>query len=190
MRFEVASVHGRFQPFHNGHLRYLRAAFGVSRYVLVGITQIDVKHPADVPGSGDHRSSSLSNPLTYFERSELLQATLQSQGIPESRFRITPFPLEAEHLVRQFIPTSIPVLTTVVEPWNLQKKSLLEALGYRVHILYAEDQKAVSGARVRELCATGNPAWERLVPVAAVDYLKSVEFSSRLNPAINPSERQ
>ena len=34
-------IHGRFQPFHNGHLEYLRGAAERSDEVWIGITNPD-----------------------------------------------------------------------------------------------------------------------------------------------------
>jgi nicotinamide-nucleotide adenylyltransferase len=34
-------IHGRFQPFHNGHLEYLRGAAERSDEVFVGVTNPD-----------------------------------------------------------------------------------------------------------------------------------------------------
>ena len=43
-------IHGRFQPFHNGHLEYLRGAAARSDEVFVGITNPD---PARVQGGAE-----------------------------------------------------------------------------------------------------------------------------------------
>ena len=42
-------IHGRFQPFHNGHLEYLRGAAARSDEVFVGITNPDPSRVKEEP---------------------------------------------------------------------------------------------------------------------------------------------
>ena len=42
-------IHGRFQPFHNGHLEYLRGAAAQSGEVFVGITNPDPQRIREEP---------------------------------------------------------------------------------------------------------------------------------------------
>ena len=37
----IVAVHGRFQPFHVGHLEYVQLALGLGRFCYVGITNPD-----------------------------------------------------------------------------------------------------------------------------------------------------
>ena len=50
-RVALGMIHGRFQPFHLGHLAYLRAAAKRAERLLVGITNPDrartLAEPAD-----------------------------------------------------------------------------------------------------------------------------------------------
>ena len=60
-------VHGRFQPFHNGHLEYLLGAYERSSEVFVGITNPD---PLRIrPEASDPlRHLPESNPWSYAEK--------------------------------------------------------------------------------------------------------------------------
>ncbi len=40
--FAEGCVHGRFQPFHNGHLEYVLAAQSRCAFLWVGITKYDI----------------------------------------------------------------------------------------------------------------------------------------------------
>ena len=60
-------IHGRFQPFHNGHLEYLRGAAARSDEVFVGITNPDPRASSQRP-SDPLRHLPESNPFTYVER--------------------------------------------------------------------------------------------------------------------------
>src|SRR3546814_8534399 len=45
-----------------------------------------------------------SNPLTFRERSELVEAALVAVDIDRARFRITPFPIETPKRLHEFVP--------------------------------------------------------------------------------------
>ena len=60
-------IHGRFQPFHNGHLEYLRGAAACSDDVFVGITNPDPRRIRE-ESSDPLRHLPESNPFTYAER--------------------------------------------------------------------------------------------------------------------------
>jgi cytidyltransferase-like protein len=120
--FNVASVHGRFQPLHNGHLEYIQAAFKRCDFLYIGITQHVLHRLTQVSSaSAVHRAQPESNPLTYFERMTVIDAVLTSVDIPRDRFAIMPFPIEEPSELHEFLPLSVPVLTTTYDDWNRAK---------------------------------------------------------------------
>ena len=179
----VASVHGRFQPFHVEHLDYIVAAFARAHFVHVGITQFERSHLRHIDGASTHRESSLSNPLTYFERVELLTLALHGAGIDPGRYRVGPFPIESPEELADFLPLNIPILTTRVDEWNDRKVELLRALGYEVELLFNRDPKGVSGSEIRALIGAHDDRWTSMVPASTVEYLKSLSLAERLNSA-------
>ena len=66
-------IHGRFQPFHNGHLEYLRGAAARSDEVFVGITNPDPARVLPEP-SDPARHLPESNPWSYVERMLMVKA--------------------------------------------------------------------------------------------------------------------
>ena len=75
-------IHGRFQPFHHGHLAYLTAAAARCERLLVGITNPDrlrTRPEADDP----KRHLPEANPFTYTER--LLMVTAAGAARRRSR---------------------------------------------------------------------------------------------------------
>ena len=70
-------VHGRFQPFHNGHLEYLRGALERCEELFVGITNPDLSHVRPEP-EDPLRHLPESNPWSYVER--LLKFLLWQKG--------------------------------------------------------------------------------------------------------------
>ena len=177
---DCASVHGRFQPLHLEHMEYLLAAFKVTTFVHIGITQFDLSHLHPVAGAGSHRDSRASNPLTYFERAEVLTRALSGAGLHAERYRIGPFPIEHPEQLPAYLPATIPILTTRVDEWNDTKINILTRAGYRVEVLYARDRKGVSGDEVRRLMSQRDDAWTRLVPSPTIAYLRTLDLGSRM----------
>src|SRR6266508_4802534 len=79
-------IHGRFQPFHNGHLEYLRATRDLCDSLVVGITNPDPETIREDPTS-EHRHLPESNPFTYFERLLMVRDVLRDEGVPPERAR-------------------------------------------------------------------------------------------------------
>ena len=77
---DTGVAHGRFQIFHNDHLKYLQAAKARCRHLVVAITNPDPTltrfDPAD-PG----RSSPGRNPLSYYERYRIINKGSPGAGL-------------------------------------------------------------------------------------------------------------
>ena len=85
-------IHGRFQPFHNGHLEYLRGAAERSSELFVGITNPDptrVRPEASDPA----RHLPESNPYTYVERLRMVKAAAADAGLDLAPVHAIPFPV-------------------------------------------------------------------------------------------------
>src|SRR5580658_2857257 len=98
-----ASVHGRFQPFHNGHLQYVLAAKRLCNFLWIGITNFDIGPGAANP-KARARQRPENNPLSYFERISIIKAVLQDEGIGAHEFGFVPFPIETPDRLSQFLP--------------------------------------------------------------------------------------
>jgi cytidyltransferase-like protein len=157
------SVHGRFQPFHKGHLEYFLAAFQQCDFVWIGITQFDIRQLNKTEGA-EHRSMSSNNPFSYWQRITMITGALNEVGIGSERFGFVPFPIERPETLPDFFDLSIPIFTTVYDEWNEHKISTLEALGGQVIVLWKRDTKEFEGARIRSLISGGDVRWRELVP--------------------------
>lgn len=181
----VGSVHGRFQPFHNEHLEYVRAAQRLCDYLWIGITKYDITSTDSNP-LGRHRERPENNPLTFFERISIISEVLIESGIDRSKFGFVPFPIETPQRLPDFMPISIPCHTTICEQWNREKIEVLRALGYDVRVLYERDQKAVSGAAIRRDIAAGGDSWKDSVPQATVRAVEQLDLRNRLLRLLQP----
>lgn len=171
-KIKEGSVHGRFQPFHNGHLDYVLQAFDRADFIWVGLTQ--VYQPKSDPASEASRERATSNPLTFRDRSDLVDAALAEAGIGRDRFQITPFPIETPERLQQFIPRGCPCFTTRVNEWNDVKIDRLNANGFPAEILslsVPDNMRVTSGTEIRRLIRAGDPSWARFVPPAVAEVL-------------------
>lgn len=175
---EAASVHGRFQPFHNEHLEYALAAKNLCDFLWIGITKFDVT-PTDASPLARHRERPENNPFTFFERISMIAAALVEMGIDRGAFGFVPFPIETPKRLSEFMPTSIPCFTTVCEEWNREKIRVLRACGYKVEVLW-ERQKTVTGSIIRKDIMSGGSDWKTMVPPAVGRQVDSLNIRERL----------
>jgi cytidyltransferase-like protein len=173
------SVHGRFQPFHNGHVNYLLEAKSRCEYIWIGITQYDIRALQSTPAA-DHRVERENNPLTYFERLQIIAESLIDIGITKNDFGFVPFPIENPTRLPDFLPITIPCFTTVCEEWNRHKIRLLEAQGYEVIVLWEKEYKEVNGLEIRHQIRTGQHGWQSLVPPATIRAVERYKVRDRL----------
>ena len=178
MNLHFASAHGRFQPFHKGHLEYVLAAKARCEFLWVGITKYDVT-PAALNPLGTHREQPASNPLTYFERVLMITSALEEAGVSRSSFGFIPFPIEAPSSLPAFLPPSIRCFTTICEEWNRRKIAVLREAGYDVEVLW-EREKVISGSAIRAAVLANDDSWRSLVTPAVARHLDDLELSARL----------
>jgi len=158
----IGCIHGRFQPFHNGHLEYLKAAYALSERLIVGITQYD---PAgNDPSSPAHRLDAAHNPFSYWERAELIRAAVQWENLDETRISIVPFPIDAPDKIRFFVDRSCIMYTTIYEKWSLEKIRRLKRQGFCTRVLWRRKTKQFEGRIVREAMEHDRQALQQLVP--------------------------
>lgn len=172
-RVKVGSVHGRFQPFHNGHLDYVLEAFERAEFLWVGLTQ--VFQPEQNASHERSRELAASNPLTFRERSDLVEAALVDNGILRERFQLTPFPIETPERLHEFVPAGCMCFTTLVDEWNAEKVKRLNQHGYPTTILSVsvlDNMRVTSGTEIRRLLRASDPSWARFVPAAVAQAIE------------------
>lgn len=173
------SVHGRFQPFHNGHLKYVLTAEKQCEYLWIGITKCDIGL-IDPNYPSRFREKPENNPLTFFERLTIIGEALVEEGIDQTKFGFLPFPIETPGRLPNFMPTYIPCFTTVCEQWNEDKINILKGLGYGVTVLYHEQPKIISGSAIREDIVAGGDSWRTMVPKATARAVERLGLRNRL----------
>ena len=70
---------GRFQPFHNGHLKVIQDILAQHDKIVIIIGATD-------------KSNTLKNPFTGDEREQMIKLALQEIQIPETKYQILQVP--------------------------------------------------------------------------------------------------
>jgi len=154
----VGLVIGRFQPFHNGHLRMIRWIMKREDRIIVGIGSAQESH-------------TLRDPFTAGERYEMIHEALKEADI--SDFFIIPI----EDLKRNSMwvahVMSLSPKFDVVYTNNPLVKELFEEYDIRVICPPIYKRDALTGRKIRELMVEEN-GWEKYVPHSVSDVIDRV----------------
>ncbi|MDD3847595.1 MAG: hypothetical protein PHC90_14700 [Syntrophorhabdaceae bacterium] len=183
---ETGVVHGRFQVFHNDHLRYVLTGLRLCRHLVVGITNPDPLLTMEEKADRE-RSSPLANPLTYYERHIMIRGVLEEAGIGLSRFSIVPFPINLPKLYHHYVPMDAVFFLTIYDDWGNQKLAYLQKLGLKTHVLreVTPEEKGISAKDIRSRMLHGEP-WEHLVPPGVALLMKKWDIPSRIKKIHEP----
>ena len=178
--YDMGVIHGRFQVLHNDHIKYLMAGKELCKHIVVGITNPDPSLTRD-SDANPHRSTSLANPLTYFERYLMIQAALLEQGLSLSEFSIVPLPINVPELIKYYVPLDAIFFLTIYDEWGQQKKKYFQDLGLKIHVLWEVplDKKGLSSSDIRETMIK-NGKWEHLLPSSVVNLMDEWNIAQRL----------
>ncbi len=183
---DVGVIHGRFQVLHNDHLRYLLAGRALCRHLVVGITNPDpVLTRQDPAAPARHRPD--ANPLTFWERFQLVRAALAWAGVSEGTFSVVPFPVNLPELYRHYVPLEAVFYLTIYDDWGRRKLALFQRLGLRTHVLWEAPahRKGLSASELRLAMARGEP-WEDRVPPPVAERLRAWGVPGRIRSLIRP----
>jgi nicotinamide-nucleotide adenylyltransferase len=175
-KYEYGMIHGRFQPFHNEHLRYFRMAWERSENVLVGITNPDPSTIVEDALSA-HRHRPEDNPFTFTERLMMIQAALREEGFPMERIFIVPLPIHHPERWRYYIPRSAVMFVVTYSQWERTKAEKIKKAGFEV-VTIDSLVKGIHGQEVRALMKSGGD-WERLVPPAVTAFIRGKNAGER-----------
>ncbi len=165
----LGMVHGRFQPFHNGHLEYVLDAFGRCGELLIGITNPEPE-PVPAEPASPHRHLAAANPFRFVERSAMIRAALADAKVDLQRVAIVPFPVHDPELWNRYVPAGTTHFIRVFSEWEAEKARRLRAAGFMVVELPAPPAKEISGTEVRRRLAEGGD-WRELVPRAVAELI-------------------
>lgn len=178
--WKTGVIHGRFQPLHNDHLKYLLAGKDRCEHLVIGVTNPDPVLTA-VDEADPERSSSSANPLTYYERHVILTEAVLEAGIDHRRFSIVPLPINSPELYKYYVPLDAVFFLTIYDGWGRRKHDLFRSLGLKTDVMWERpvDRKGLTGKEVRSRMIHGKP-WEDLVPPSTAALLQEWGIPQRL----------
>jgi len=155
---------GRFQPFHNGHLKVIKYILSKYDEIVIGI------------GSSQYKNTS-KNPFSFNERKKMIENTLKKEGISDYRIIDIPDihnpPKWVDHIL------SIYSDVEVVATNNSFTKKLFENKGYKVINTPIFDGEKFSGKNIRKKIKN-NEQWQNLVPESVLEIIKKVNGIQRI----------
>ncbi len=155
---------GRFQPFHNGHLRILKTVYKDFDEIIIGI------------GSSQY-SNTLENPFTAEERKEMIEKTLDREGIKNYKIYFIPdihnYPKWVSH-----VESIVPKFDVVISN-NLLTSKLFSEKGYIVRNTPLFEREKYSGKEIRRRMLEGRE-WKNLVPKQVVDIIEKIKGVERI----------
>lgn len=158
-------IHGRFQPFHKGHLDYLKAGLSRCRRLIVGITNPEPRTIVEVASNG-HRHRAAANPYTFYLRVRMIQESVLRCPECADRFAdvtIVPFPIHTPEVWEHYIAgQDVVQFMRLLDPWDYDKQTTFERHGFRVEIDNAT--RLYSGTEVRADLIGGGSTWRSKVP--------------------------
>jgi nicotinamide mononucleotide adenylyltransferase len=177
---EVGVIHGRFQVFHNDHLKYVLAGKARCRHLVVGITNPDPMLTRDDPAD-PQRSDPASNPLTYYERYVMVREVLIATGLTYRDFSMVPFPINFPQLYKHYVPLDATFYLTIYDDWGRRKLEQFRAAGLITEVLWMRslDEKGLRASDIRKKMASGAP-WEHLVPHGTAQLMKDWGIPERI----------
>jgi len=149
---------GRFQPFHNGHLKVVEELSKQYSEVIIGV------------GSSQY-SNTIDNPFSSDERELMIKRSLKDKGIKNYKIISIPDihnpPQWADHVL------SICSDFDVVISNNSFTKKLFEEKNYEVKKTQLYNKKEFSGKEIRRRIAN-DESWQDLVPKPVFEIINRI----------------
>jgi len=166
---------GRFQPFHNGHLKVIKTILSENERVII------------IVGSAE-KNFLPENPLTAGERVQIIEETLKFNKIPSDKYLIIPirnvnnYALWVNH-INIYIPpyTKLYTGSQIVKACFLGKYSKIHRenkIGPEIIDLVRELD--INATKIRTYILQNNKKWEELVPKTTAKLLKKWDIAERL----------
>lgn len=155
---------GRFQPFHNGHLRLLQNVADEYDELIIGIGSSQYKYTID-------------NPFTLNERKSMIEQSLKDANI--NNYNI--FPIPDIHNLPKWVShvESLIADFDIVISNNTLTKRLFSQKGYRIKETPWFNRYQYSGKEIRRRMIN-DESWKNLVPTQVYMIVMEIKGVERL----------
>lgn len=177
----IGAVHGRFQPFHRGHLRYVLLALDRAQMIYIAITNPDAPGYSLAETKDTVRHLPANNPFSYDERRVMILAGLESheRGLGQ-RVKILPLDVSTDPSTwKAKVPLEAVQFVAPHEPWDIEKSRRFIQAGYQVEFLPVERDR-ITATEVRSRIRLGDPTWRVLVPSGVAKVLEAHDFHRQI----------
>ena len=177
---ETGVVNGRFQVFHLKHMEYLLAAKMRCNKLYIGLTNPDNTYVRETVND-ENRSARSANPLTYYERCQMIRGALREFNVPDLEYEFIPFPINRPEYILQYAPQDAVYYMGICDEWDVEKFKILRSLGLETEILWRREpeEKGVTASWIRSCIAT-DEEWAHLVPKSVYEYLIGNDLDLRI----------
>ncbi|MCK4348318.1 MAG: nicotinamide-nucleotide adenylyltransferase [Thermoplasmatales archaeon] len=155
---------GRFQPFHNGHLKIIQNFTKKYDEIIIGIGSSQYGH-------------TLENPFTSEERKLMIKKSLDDVDVKNYRIIELPdihnYPKWVSHVV-----SIVPDFDVVISNSPLTKR-LFSEKGYTLEETPLYDRKECSGEKIRKKIINDG-SWKDALPEPTYKIIESIDGISRL----------
>lgn len=157
---------GRFQPFHLGHLKAVKAILAEIDELVVAIGSAQYSH-------------TMANPFTAGERLVMVRLALEEAGLDSKRVWIVPIPDVHLHMLWvSALEGYTPKFDVVYSNEPLTRRLFME-VGYKVKAIKFFERKVFSSTGIRERMIRGD-VWRKFVPKSVADFITEIDGIDRL----------
>ncbi|MDO8507692.1 MAG: adenylyltransferase/cytidyltransferase family protein [bacterium] len=185
MRQKYGYYHGRFQPFHNGHLANVKKMLENHEEIIIGISNpfrlpavFEEGDSAELRASVEKGRKNENNPYTFWQRMTMIRKSLDKEGIDLGRVMIVPNATRNGLPADEMIPARDDMVIYSV-PKQVHNKEIIEnrkKMGYEVVTLEKVDTP--TGGKIREMIKEGDVTWKEFVPEGTVEVVELAEKKS------------
>jgi nicotinamide-nucleotide adenylyltransferase len=155
---------GRFQPFHNGHLKVVKEIAKDAEYLVIAIGSAQYSH-------------AIENPFTAGERYTMISRALMADGIKNYHL-ITIEDLHRYAAWVSHVVSQVPKFD-VVYAHNPLSIRLFKEAGFKVVELELYEPEKYSGTEIRRRMMAGEE-WRNLVPKTVAELIDEINGVERL----------
>jgi len=153
---------GRFQPMHIGHLDTIEWILERYRKIIIII-------------GSSQESRTEENPFTFEERKEIIEKTLESEGIKENRYEIIGIPdvYDDKAWIGMILDRAVFDIVFTRNPWTERCFKELN-IPVEKHPLFGD----ISATQIRKMMREGKE-WKRLVPREVERIIERIDLKER-----------
>ena len=178
---EFGFIYGKFQPFHLGHLDYVKSAAKKCKILFIGIAYPDLIQTYPKDPDKPENTSPVNNPFNFHERLMMITHSLLDVGIVPGKFFVIPHEpiyLRPDKFYNYF-PKNTTIFYGIISAWEKIKLKRAVNSGFKVDSFFFEDKIHISATEIRRRM-TKDENWEELVPNAVSKIIKQINGVGRV----------